>query len=262
MSFQKSSNSWRAKAHLGGVKLPVLVGVTALAILVIAAAAAALVGAASSDGLTILAAEEESGDEEELAEGSEESGDSDEDEAAGSGDDSGADAEAEEEPETVVVYVCGAVVSPGVFELEEGARIQDAILAAGGFSDDAATESLNLASLVEDGEQIDVPTLEELEEAEAAGIELTTTTTGSSASDSSDSSSDDSSSSSSTGLININTATAEELEELPGIGEVTAANIVADREENGPFSSIEDITRVSGIGDAKYAAIADLICVE
>lgn len=258
MSFQKSSNSWRAKAHLGGVKLPVLVGVTALAVLVIAVAAAALVGAASSDGLTILAADEESEDEEELAEGSEDgSGDSDADEAESAEDDSGTDAG--EEPSTIVVYVCGAVVSPGVFELEEGARIQDAILAAGGFSDDAATESLNLASLVEDGEQIDVPTLEELEEAEAAGIELTTTTTSSSTSDSS---SDGSSDSSSTGLININTATAEELEELPGIGEVTAANIVADREENGPFSSIEDITRVSGIGDAKYAAIADLICVE
>lgn len=258
MSFQKSSNSWRAKAHLGGVKLPVLVGVTALAVLVIAVAAAALVGAASSDGLTILAADEESEDEEELAEEPEdESGDSDADEAESAEDDSGTDAG--EEPSTIVVYVCGAVVSPGVFELEEGARIQDAILAAGGFSDDAATESLNLASLVEDGEQIDVPTLEELEEAEAAGIELTTTTTSSSTSDSS---SDGSSDSSSTGLININTATAEELEELPGIGEVTAANIVADREENGPFSSIEDITRVSGIGDAKYAAIADLICVE
>lgn len=254
MSFQKSSDSWRAKAHLGGVKLPVLVGVTAFAVVVIAVAAAALVGAASSDGLTILAADADDEDAEELAEESEE----DEEDSGGTGESGDSEDATEEEPSTIVVYVCGAVVSPGVFELEEGARIQDAILAAGGFSDDAATESLNLASLVEDGEQIDVPTLEELEEAEAAGVELTTTTTGSSTSDSSDDSSD----STSTGLININTATAEELETLPGIGEVTAANIVADREENGPFSSIEDITRVSGIGDAKYAAIADLICVE
>ena len=234
MPFQESAESLKSKAHLSGVKTPVLVGLTALSLCVIALAGVGLLRVATSEGLVVVTAEEASDESE--------------------GEDAEAevvDGDAEEEVvSTVFVYVSGAVVSPCVCELPEGSRVVDAIEAAGGFAEDAATDALNLARVLEDGEQIDVPTLEEQEAAEEAGITLSTSST------------DETSDSSSEGLININTATAEELETLPGIGEVTAANIIADREANGPFESIEDITRVSGIGDKKFEAIADLICVD
>ena len=238
MSFQQSSNSWRSKAHLGGLRLPLLVGVTAIAICLIVIAAVCLVNVASSDGLTIVS-------EEEAAEEGSEGGDGEES-AQGEG-------EGEDESGTVVVYVTGAVAVPGVCELSEGSRVQDAIQAVGGFADDAATDALNLARLLEDGEQIDVPTLEEQAAAEEAGEELSTSGDEASSSSGGSTSSD--------GLINSNTASAEELEELPGIGEVTAEKIIADREANGDYATIEDITRVSGIGDKKFEAIAELICV-
>ena len=237
MSFQQSSNSWRSKAHLGGMRLPLLVGITAIAICLVVIAALCLVNVASSDGLTIVS------DEEAADEGSDESSEEE-----------GGEEEGEEGSGTVIVYVTGAVAVPGVCELSEGSRVQDAIEAVGGFSDEAATDALNLARLLEDGEQIDVPTLEEQAEAEAAGEELSTS--GDEAGSSSSSSS-----TSAEGLININTASAEELEELPGIGEVTAEKIIADREANGDYATIEDITRVSGIGDKKFEAISELICV-
>ena len=234
MSFQKSSGSLRSKAHMTDVKLPVLVGVTALAVVVALVVGTGLVDVVSSDGLTVTSADAGSaaGEDAEAADGAAEEG-----EESADGDST-----------TVFVYVTGAVASPKVCELSEGARVLDAIEAAGGFTDDAATDALNLARVVEDGEQIDVPTEQEAAEAAASGT-------------SSSSSSTSSSSDSTSSLININTATAEELETLPGIGEVTAANIIADREENGAFESIEDITRVSGIGDKKFEAIEDLICV-
>ena len=232
MSFQRSADSLKSKAHLSGVRTPVLVGLTALAVCVFALVCAGLVQAATSDGLVVLTAD--TADEDEAAEG----------ESAET-----AAAAAEESETTVLVYVSGAVNNPCVVELAEGARVIDAVEAAGGFADDAATDALNLARVVVDGEQIDVPTLEEQAAAEEAGVTLSTSSTEESASESST-------------LININTATAEELETLPGIGEVTAANIIADREANGAFETIEDITRVSGIGDKKFEAIADLICVD
>ena len=242
MSFQQSSNSWRSKAHLGGLRLPLLVGVTAIAICLIVIAAVCLVNVASSDGLTIVSEEEAA--EEGSEEGSE--GGDGEESAEGAGEEAGGSG-------TVVVYVTGAVAVPGVCELSEGSRVQDAIQAVGGFADDAATDALNLARLLEDGEQIDVPTLEEQAAAEEAGEELSTSGDEASSSSGGSTSSD--------GLININTASAEELEELPGIGEVTAEKIIADREANGDYATIEDITRVSGIGDKKFEAIAELICV-
>ena len=234
MSFQKSSGSLRSKAHMTDVKIPVLVGVTALAVVVALVVGTGLVDVVSSDGLTVTSTDAGSaaGEDAEATDGAAEEG-----EESADGDSS-----------TVFVYVTGAVASPKVCELSEGARVLDAIEAAGGFTDDAATDALNLARVVEDGEQIDVPTEQEAAEAAASGT-------------SSSSSSTSSSSDSTSSLININTATAEELETLPGIGEVTAEKIIADREENGAFATIEDITRVSGIGDKKFEAIEDLICV-
>ena len=237
MSFQKSADSLRSKAHLSSVKTPVLVGLTALAVCVFALAGVGLLRVATSDGLVIVTGEEVDADQ------------ADDDAATSEAADEADDPDDSETASTIFVYVSGAVNNPCVCELDEGSRVVDAIKAAGGFADDAATDALNLARVLVDGEQIDVPTLEEQAAAEEAGVSLSTSSTEDSTADSAE-------------LININTATAEELETLPGIGEVTAANIIADREANGPFESIKDITRVSGIGDKKFEAIADLICVD
>ena len=162
---------------------------------------------------------------------------------------SGADAAAEAEVEAapaVVVHVSGAVAAPGVYELEEGARVQDALEAAGGASADACPDALNLARVVADGEQVVVPTVEEAAAQEQAGA------AGAAAG---------ASGGAAGGKVNINTATAEQLDALPGVGPATAEKIIADREANGPFASPEDLKRVSGIGDKKYEELADLVSV-
>lgn len=154
-----------------------------------------------------------------------------------------------EEKSTIKVYVTGEVNNPGVIELEEGARIQDAIEAAGGIKPEANLEDVNLAYEVEDGEKIYIPNQSEesTEMAEGAGT-ATESLTGSS--------------SNSKGKININKATASELTAIPGVGESTAQKIVAYREENGKFKAIEDIKNVSGIGDSKFNNIKDYIAVK
>lgn len=131
----------------------------------------------------------------------------------------------------VYVHVSGAVNSPGVYVVDSGARIVDAIAAAGGFREDAATDTINLAREVVDGEQIIVAVIGE----QIVPI-------------------DD-------GLININSATAAELEELPRIGEALAGRIITFREENGPFRSIEDLGNVSGIGEKMLEALRPLVKV-
>lgn len=218
MPFQEQARSWRSKAHLSGVRLPVLVGMTALVVVVLVFAGKALVEAASSDGFSVQRSEEV---------------------PAQSGD---VGADGEEAPSVVFVHVGGAVADPGVRELKEGSRVQDSVEAAGGFAENAAPDALNLARVVADGEQVIVPTIEQ-QEASAAGAAASEA------------------SASSGGLVNINAATAAELDALPGIGPATAEKIVADREANGPFSAIEDIKRVSGIGEKKYADLAGSICV-
>lgn len=150
-------------------------------------------------------------------------------------------------PAMIVVHVGGAVVEPGVRELPEGARVQDAVDAAGGFAQGAACDALNLARVVADGEQVVVPTLADLETAAAEGP---VSGSGSPALGAPLG-----------GKVNINTASADQLDALPGVGPSTAQKIVADREANGPFVSPEDLKRVSGIGDKKFAALADSICV-
>lgn len=152
------------------------------------------------------------------------------------------------EPNAIVVHVDGAVASPGVYELAIASpRVRDAVDAAGGLAQGADTSSMNLALPLGDGQKVHVPF-----EGEAAGAEA-------------DSSGGDavvgSASSSMPLLININSATAEELDSLPGVGPSTAAAIVEDRDANGPFSSVEDLMRVSGIGEKKFAKLRDHICV-
>lgn len=152
-----------------------------------------------------------------------------------------------EEKSVIKVYVTGEVMAPGVIELEEGARIQDAIEGAGGIKAEANLKDINLAYEVADGEKIYIPNgseiVEEVSEQASSG-------------------SSSNSSSNSNGKININKATATELTSVPGIGESTAQKIIAYREENGKFKTIEDIKNVSGIGDSKYNSMKDSISVK
>lgn len=148
---------------------------------------------------------------------------------------------------TVFVHVTGAVASPGLYEVAEDSRVAQAVEAAGGFAEGAATSALNLARVVADGEQVVVPTQAEVDAAQSSASLAESASVGGTEVLG--------------GKVNINTATAEQLDSLPGIGASTAAKIVADREANGPFSTTEDLKRVSGIGDKKFAALADEICV-
>jgi competence protein ComEA len=131
---------------------------------------------------------------------------------------------------SLTVYISGAVATPGVYSLPEGSRTDDVILLAGGFLPNAEQEGINLAALLQDGQQLDVPV-------RSAATHV------------------------SSGRININTATVEELNTLPGIGTTIAQNIFNYRLTNGPFQFIQDIQNVSGIGPATYDEIKDLIMV-
>lgn len=143
---------------------------------------------------------------------------------------------------TLCVHVCGCVRHPGLYEMPAGSRIGNAIDEAGGFTDSASQESVNLAALLEDGMQIYVPSEDECEE-------------GSDVSHTFHQSSDGS------GLINLNTASVDDLMKLNGIGQAKAEAIIEYRETNGVFASIEDIKKVSGIGDSTYENIKNDITV-
>jgi competence protein ComEA len=156
------------------------------------------------------------------------------------------------ESASVTVHVVGAVRMPGVYTLHKGARAADAVQAAGGFLGDAAPAALNLARLVEDGEQVVVPTAAEV----AAGA-----TAGSPGGGAGAAGAGAGGAAAVGGKVNLNTANATQLDALPGVGPATAAKIVADRETNGPFRSPDDLMRVPGIGAKKYDALKDLVTV-
>lgn len=160
----------------------------------------------------------------------------------------------------VVVYVTGAVCKPGVYSFDGGARVKDAIDAAGGFSKKADASSLNLARALADGEQIEVLTRAQARKAQTSG-ETAANASGGAASSRSASGTAASGGAAATGKVNINTATAEELKTLNGVGDVTAQKIIDYRESSGPFAKPEDLKNVSGIGDKRYEAIAASICV-
>lgn len=154
-----------------------------------------------------------------------------------------------EETPKIKVYVTGEVNSPGVIELDEGARIQDAIEGSGGIKPEANLKDINLAYEVSDGEKIYIPNLSE-ESSETCQEKENLSTSASNAG------------TSSTGKVNINKATASELTNVPGIGASTAQKIVSYRDENGKFKSVEDIKNVSGIGASKYESMKDYITVK
>lgn len=149
----------------------------------------------------------------------------------------------------IVVHVVGAVVSPGVVVLDDGARVADAIAAAGGAASDADTEQLNLARVLGDGEQVRVPHAGEQLVAPDPGPSPPGGASGGGAAGASGGSTPGG------GVVNINTASAAELEALPGIGPALAARIVEYRDGHGPFASVDDLTDVPGIGPAKLEAL-------
>lgn len=144
----------------------------------------------------------------------------------------------EPEQKTVYVYVCGAVVNPGVVELPEGSRAKEALQLAGGMTSEADSFYVNLAETVSDGQKLYFPTPEEAQKLEAAVQAVEE------------------------GLVNINTASAEELCTLPGIGTSRAEDILRYREKNGGFQSKEDIMKVSGIKQNAYDKLCDKITVQ
>lgn len=158
-----------------------------------------------------------------------------------------------ESEETVVVHVIGEVNNPGVVTLPEGSRIIDAINMAGGKTEEADLSKINLAYIVEDGTQIYIPRINEdlnqvnlISDGAGVGVVITDSNVEENEVDS---------------KVNINTASKEKLETLPGVGETTAQKIIDYREANGKFKTIEDIKNVSGIGDAKYESLKDKITV-
>ena len=130
------------------------------------------------------------------------------------------------------VHVVGEVQSPGMYQLPIGARLVDAVFAAGGLTEDADNSSVNLARELTDGEQIIVFSISQ--EGQSPGTN-------------------------SSGLISLNRAGDKELEELPGIGPALAGRIIAWREANGGFKSVQDLLKVSGIGESLLAGVIDLV---
>lgn len=150
-----------------------------------------------------------------------------------------------------VVHVCGAVQSPGVYTLAEGSRIYEAVAAAGGLLPEADEAYLNQASCVTDGEQIYVPTQQEVLEQSATLVRSGQSVTAQT----------ESGAEPQDAKVNLNTATKEQLCTLPGIGESKAQSIISYRETQGAYGQIEDVMNVEGIKDGLFQKIRDRITV-
>lgn len=151
-----------------------------------------------------------------------------------------------QEDTTITVYVSGEVNSPGLVELPSDSRIADAIKACGDFTPLADKIKINLAQKLTDGMQIQVSSKTPVNNSNEQVNDTNSNIP--------------SNNNSSSNLININTATKEDLDTLPGIGPATAQKIIDYRQEHGNFSSIEDIKNVKGIGEAKFSKMQDKIC--
>ncbi|HSB67263.1 MAG TPA: helix-hairpin-helix domain-containing protein [Anaerolineales bacterium] len=142
-------------------------------------------------------------------------------------------------PAPLLVYVTGKVKQEGLYSLPIGSRMNDAIRAAGGFSENANTQAINLAELLEDGEQVYVPPImptSQIGDDTRLVPEINI-------------------------LVDINTATLDQLDTLPEIGPITAQKILDYRNKNGSFKKIEDLLKVDGIGQVTFDRIKDLITV-
>lgn len=161
------------------------------------------------------------------------------------------------EPENCVVHICGAVNEPGVYTLEKGDRIYQAIEKAGGFRQDAEQNYLNQADVLSDGMKIYVPTQEEAREAEEDPVWVTSGAEGAGVPKEQGTKNAGENPLS----VNINTASQEQLCTLPGVGSSKAKSIIAYREQNGAYQRIEDIMNVEGIKEGVFQKIKDHISV-
>nr|WP_172405957.1 ComEA family DNA-binding protein [Clavibacter michiganensis] len=174
-------------------------------------------------------------------------GDADDEGTAGAGDANGAGGGSAHGARTpIYVHVVGAVVSPGLFPLAPGSRVVDALAAAHGFADGADTAGVNLARVLSDGEQLVVPRQGETPTATGAPAGAAGGVAGSA---------------SPSAPVDLNTATAEQLETLPRVGPSLAARIIAWRSAHGRFARVADLGRVPGIGDRTLASLTPLVRV-
>lgn len=244
MPFLDEIDAVRDKVPTGNLPRPVLAGIVCVAVAIVVLAALGVASSARGDFVVGTTASSSSAAMERslsaIVDGSAATA---EDTQDGAGSSSAASA-------TCFVYVVGAVKHPGVYEVPADSRVNDAVSAAGGFTKKADASAVNLARVVVDGEQITIP-----EKGEARAPNATESVPQLGDAGGQGSASDPN------GKVNINTATSEELQGLPGIGEATAAKIIASRESEGPFTSTEDLKRVSGIGDKKYAALEELVTI-
>lgn len=146
--------------------------------------------------------------------------------------------------ELLVVHVAGAVKSPGVYRLTAGSRVIDAVEAAGGVAADSNSDAVNLAAALTDGERVYVPRVGEVAPVVASG------SAGGAGAGTTPS-----------GPVNLNSATADDLDTLPGVGPATAAAILTYRDQHGPFASVDDLGEVRGIGPAKLDALRGLVTI-
>lgn len=242
MTFQDNAFGLAARLHLSTVPKPVFAAIAALLALALAfvLAPAMLSG---NDGAFEVVRADAAGDEDALM-----LSEALPMEAAAS---SGPDEMTKDLPAgqaaEIVVHVDGAVASPGVYRLSTGSRVVDVVEAAGGFAADAVTSAVNLAQTLSDGQQVIVPAEGDDIPASPAAQSIGTAGPEPVAGEG--------------GLVNVNTASVAELTTLKGVGEATAQKIIAEREKNGPFASIDDLKRVSGIGDKKLEALRDAVCL-
>ncbi len=155
-------------------------------------------------------------------------------------------------PVEVAVHAAGAVVTPGLYRLTGAPRVADLIDAAGGLASDADVDRINLAAPLSDGERLYVPRVGETDVPSAVGAEGASGSGGSISGSSEPSASNP---------LNLNSATAEQLDTLPGVGPATAGAIVDHRSTHGPFASVDGLLEVRGIGPAKLEAIRSLVTV-
>ena len=167
----------------------------------------------------------------------------------------------EDTDEIIIIHVTGEVAKSGIVKLKEGARIEDAIEAAGGLTENSDISDVNLAYVLEDGSKLNIPSKNKKEidkdeniiSMESGNIidEKISNLTNSNEQNSRDNK-----------KVNINKASKEQLENLPGIGSALAERIITYRNENGKFNSIEDLKNVSGIGESKFESLKDYISVK
>lgn len=223
MVFQESAQTLRSRLHMGEVKPQVIIGAIVIVAVVVTSIAFVL-----AQSFAMHRFEIEKTTQAKAAENAYSSSSS----------------SASLPSLSICVHVSGAVVTPGVYELQEGSRVGDAIALAGGMTEGAAPDALNLARTLNDGEQIIVLSADQLEQSQTEGSSAVGIP-----------------SAPNQGKVNINTADSATLQTLDGVGESTAQRIIDDRKENGPFATPEDLMRVSGIGEKKFEALKDSIYV-